>query len=169
MKKLNLLKNVLDLFWVLSIFTLFGIVILAFLFFISNDMVPITIKSTVITKVDIYAKVLVFIQLIALILFLASIYYLRKIVLCFQKMEIFTIEVISYLNRIGKFLIWYAILSNGSLLLYQAIVRKKAALEINFGSYDSFLVCLSLGLFFMVLSKVFTISKNLKSENDLTI
>lgn len=170
MKKINLLKNILDLFWFTSILALIGLVVFAVIFLTtSNEMIPIVIKSKVIEKVDVYSKILIIAQLLAVFLFLGSIYYLRKLVVCFQNGQVFSEEVIQYLRKMGNFLISYSVLSNASVFIYTMIVRQNADFEFGIGSYDSFLVCISIGLFFLVLSEVFTISKNLKEENDLTI
>lgn len=169
MKKINLLKSILDLFWFTSILALIGLVVFAVIFLTSDEMIPIVIKSKVIEKVDVYSKILIIAQLLAVFLFLGSIYYLRKLVVCFQNGQVFSEEVIQYLRKMGNFLISYSVLSNASVFIYTMIVRQNADFEFGIGSYDSFLVCISIGLFFLVLSEVFTISKNLKEENDLTI
>lgn len=169
MKELNLLKTILDIFWVLLILSVIGIFVLSIAYLTTNDISPIIVKSTVIEKVDVYSKALIVFQTMALFLFAMSIYYLRKLVSSFYKMQIFTDAVILYFKRVGQTLIGYAVISNGSIFVYNVVERTNSAINFSVGSYDSFLVIIALGLFFIVLSKVFTISKNIKNENDLTI
>jgi hypothetical protein len=87
----------------------------------------------------------------------------------FQKKEIFKAEVIQNFNLIGKLIISSSLISHSSLFIFTYINRDSVGFSIEFGSYDSFLISISLGLFFMVISEVFKIAKNIKDENELTI
>ena len=102
-------------------------------------------------------------------LFLYSIYLLRKVVGLFQKREIFNEEVVRSFSLIGQLIIISSLISNVSLFIYKIVEKGQVYLTLDLGSYDSFLISISLGLFFMVISTIFKIATNLKKENDLTI
>ena len=170
MRKLNILKAVLDLFWFFSVIGAIGIVIFLPYFLFSSEMdIPIKIRGQEISRFTFFSKVIVFINVVSGLLFLYSIYLLRKVVALFQKKEIFNPEVVRMFNLIGTLLIVSSVMSSSSLYGYNIIERSHLSLSIDFGSYDSFLISLSIGLFFMVISEVFKIATTLKNENELTI
>ena len=170
MKKLNFLKAILDLFWFFSILSIVVIVAFGVLFLFSADFdIPIKIKGQVINTQTVIAKIVVFANLISGFLFLYSIYLLRKVVALFQKREIFTSIVIDCFSKIGNCIIASAVISSISLIVYKAVENSYAGIVIDFGGYDSFLIAVSLGLFFMVISEIFKIAKSMKEESELTI
>jgi EamA domain-containing membrane protein RarD len=87
----------------------------------------------------------------------------------FQKRDIFNPDVIKHFNLIGKLIISSSLLSNLSLFIYNMVNQDHIELSLGFGSYDSFLISISLGLFFMVISEIFKIAASLKEENELTV
>ena len=87
----------------------------------------------------------------------------------FQKREIFNDQVIHLFNRIGQLVIASSLISNVSLFIYKFVVKDHVGLSLDLGSYDSFLISISLGLFFIVISAVFKIATRMKEENELTI
>jgi hypothetical protein len=103
------------------------------------------------------------------LLFLYSIYLLRKVVGLFQKREIFNEEIVKLFNLIGQLVIASSLISNVSLFIYKFVVKDHSDLTLDLGSYDSFLISISLGLFFIVISAVFKIATRMKEENELTI
>lgn len=170
MKKLNILKAVLDLFWFFSILGAIGIALFTlFILFDSNIKLPIKIKGQEIVLNSILSKVLIVINLLCGIAFLYSIYLLRKAVYLFQKRVIFNDQVVQIFNLIGKLIIASSLISNLSIVVYQIIEKTRVELSLDFGGFDSFLISICLGLFFMVISSVFKIAINLKEENELTI
>ena len=170
MRKLNILKTVLDLFWIFSLIGAIGILIFLPFYLISNDMdIAIKIKGQEILNQNAFTKVIVLINIISGLVFLYSIYLLRKVVGLFQKREIFKIEIVRLFNLIGKLIVISSILSNVSIFIYNMIERNHLGLSIDFGSYDSFLISVSIGLFFMVISEIFKIAMNIKEESELII
>jgi uncharacterized integral membrane protein len=170
MKKLQFLKTVLDFFWFFSLLGGIGMLIFStFYLFDSNIDIPIKIQGQQITANDFPSKLIIFANIITGILFLYSIYLLRKVVGHFQKREIFNLDVIKYFNLIGKLIILSSLINNLTELIFDLLKQDYISLSLNFGSYDSFLVSISLGLFFMVISEIFKIAKNMKEENELTI
>jgi hypothetical protein len=170
MKKLNFLKAILDLFWFFSIISIVAIVAFVVMYFFKGDFdIPIVIKGQAINSHSVMSKITVLANLISGFLFLYSIYLLRKVVTLFQKREIFTTIVIDCFSKIGNCIIASAVISSVSLMVYKAVEKKYAGFSIDFGGYDSFLIAVSLGLFFMVISEIFKIAKNMKEESELTI
>ena len=170
MRKLQILKTLLDLFWFFSLISLVAIVIfIPFYLTGSAGEIPVRIKGQEIANDDLFSKIVVVLNVISGLFFVYSVFLLRKVVTHFQKRDIFNIEVIKYFNLIGKLIIVSSILTNVTLFIFNAVKRNHADLSIDFGGYDSFILSLCLGLFFMVISEVFKIAKNIKEENELTI
>ncbi len=170
MRQLNILKAILDLVWFFSLVGAIGVLIfLPFYLFESEIDIPIKIKGQVIATNDSLSKIIVFVNIVSGLLFLYSIYLLRKVVGLFQKREIFNDQVIHLFNRIGQLVIASTLISNVSLFIYKFVVKDHVGLSLDLGSYDSFLISISLGLFFMVISVVFKIATKMKEENELTI
>ena len=171
MRKLNILKAALDVFWFFSRLAVIGLILfLPFYLFRSDMNFPIKIKGQEINNPTIFSKIIVFINVISSLLFLYSIYLLRKVVNLFQKREIFNNEVVWLFNLIGKLILASSVISSFSIFTYNMIESHHLDyFSLDFGSYDSFLISVSLGLFFMVISEVFKIAKNMKDENELTI
>lgn len=170
MKKLNILKTVLDFFWWSALLFLTGLILfLPFYLFNSVMDVTVKIKGQEISSQTIFSKAFVFVNIVSSLLFLHSIYLLRKVVILFQRREIFNDEVVRLFNLIGKLIVASSIISSFSIFFYNMIERNHLGLSLDFGSYDSFLISVSLGLFFMVISEIFKIAKTMKEENELTV
>jgi hypothetical protein len=170
MKSLQLLKNLLDIFWMLSIISLISIVILVPILIIDgSDGIPVKIKGVEINMNDTFSKLVVVFTLIGGLFFIYSVYLLRKVVTYFQNRDIFNEKVVLYFNLIGKLIIASSLINNIALFVYKAVKRDKVAIAIDLGGYDSFILSICLGLFFMVISIVFRIAKTMKEENELTI
>jgi hypothetical protein len=170
MKKLQILKAILDFFWFFSLVSGIGILIFIAFYLFHPDMdIPLQIKGQLLAANTLPSKLFIFANVISGILFLYSIYLLRKVVGYFQKSEIFKSEVVKNFNLIGILIISSSLVSHLSLFTFTLINKVQLALSIEFGSYNSFLISISLGLFFMVISEVFKIAKNIKEENELTI
>lgn len=170
MKKLNILKTVLDFFWWSALLFLTGLILfLPFYLFNSEMDVAVKIKGQEIASQTIFSKAIVFVNVVSSLLFLYSIYLLRKVVILFQRREIFNDEVVRLFNLIGKLIVASSIISSFSIFFYNMIERNHLGLSLDFGSYDSFLISVSLGLFFMVISEIFKIAKTMKEENELTV
>jgi len=170
MRKLNILKSILDLFWLFSLIALVATIAFLPFYLFSSDMdIAIKIRGQEIPNQNAFTKVVVFINVISGLVFLYSIYLLRKVVGLFQKREIFKIEIVRLFNLIGKLIVISSIMSNVSIFIYNMIERNHLGLSLDFGSYDSFLISVSIGLFFMVISEVFKIAMNIKEESELII
>ena len=170
MRKLNFLKAILDLFWFFSCLAIVGILVfVGFYLFNADFEIPFRINGVAIETKTWEAKILVVSGICSGFIFMYSIYCLREVIILFQKKEIFTNKVITYFNTIGIAIIASAVISTVALLVFKVLIRNAAAISVDFGGYDSFLISISLGLFFMVISEIFKIAKNMKEESDLTI
>jgi len=132
--------------------------------------IPVSINGQEITAADLSTKILIALAAIGTLFFVYAVYLLRKTIGFFKKRDIFNQEVIRYFSSIGKCVIVSTALTNIPMFFYSAIHHARFAnLSLTGGGFSSLLLSLSLGLFFMVLSEVFKIAKNLKEENDLTL
>lgn len=171
MKKLYILKALVDLLWFFSIIVIATMAIfLPFLFFSSEPMdIPIKIGETKVTVMDLATKFMLLGLVIAYCFFVYGLFLFRKVLVLFSKRQIFEDSVIILLNKIGKFFLIASLLAVLMDFLGKLYIENKVEFGIEGGFFDSFLFTASLGLFFMVLSEVFANAKNIKEENDLTI
>lgn len=170
MKKLTILKTLLDFFWFFSIVGGIGILIfLPFYIFESTSDISINIKGHKIINHNAFSKTIVVINSIGSLVFLYSIYIFRKVVFLFQKRDIFNPELPRMFNLIGISILTSSTISSLCFMIYQKVEGEFPGLSLDFGGYDSFLISVSLGLFFMILSTIFKIVFSLKEENELTI
>lgn len=169
MKKLNLLKTLLDLFYFFTLLTVVLITVFGIMALFGDEAIPLKIKGEEITVSGWSEKLLVVILMISFFCFIYAILLLRKVVGYFVKREIFDEKVIENLNKIGKFLIAAALLQNIPLFVYKMVVRNHVGFEFGIDGFDSLLLAVGLGLFFMVLSEVFKIAKNFKEDSELSV
>jgi hypothetical protein len=167
MRKLQILKTIVDYVWVLSLICYPLAILLAIMVFINEDTfdIPLTFIGNTIDVSQPMGKIALVIHLINFGVMLISIFYFRKLLSGFSKRLIFEDEACKLLNKIGNFVIV------GALLYFLADFQSKVAhhkigVAIGFGP---FLYLLALGLFFKVLSEVFMMAKKIKEENELTI
>lgn len=170
MKKLHLLKTLLDLFWFFVILSTLAILIFVPMFLFSDEPldIPVKINGEIVTAMDMTSKLILLGFVLAYGFFIYGIFLLRKVLNHFSKREIFHEAVIAHLDRIGKVFFIASIISLIVGFVYRSYVEQEAHFGVEVGA-DSFLFTASLGLFFMVLSEVFAIGKNIKEENELTI
>ena len=138
---------------------------------LSNKVIDIPLKiNGELIKIDSIAiKLILVVVAISYFIFAYGIFLFRKVLSLFQKKIIFDEVVILLLDKVGKCFLVASILTSTSLIIYN-IFHKNKDFSLEFGGgFSSFLFSASLGLFFMVLSEVFKISKTIKDENELTI
>lgn len=171
MRKLNILKAIVDFFFFISIIpSIFGMPIIIMLA-VMPERVPIKFSDNSISG-NLSLTEMIIIILIIYIGYLFQVYaaYLfRKTLELFRKRIIFDEKVIKLLDQTGKaILIGYFIILVPVLYLYLMDGTSGLNFEFNF-SFNSSFIIIGLGLFFMVLSEVFLIATNMKKENDLTV
>ena len=171
MKPPILLKTILDI-----AFYLFAISIVAALLFLvagiynGTSLIPLHINGKEVTDFTNITVGLLISQFLVAVLILYTIYLLRKLIRNFFKGKLFTTFQIASLKVIGQLII-VAILAQALLdFIGRIYLQKKGSLGIGFDlNYGSFWFVLSIGLFFIFLSKVFQNAKDLKEENELTV
>lgn len=168
MKKLNILKAIVDLFWIVTMLSVPFILFLLVFVFISDDISTFNIKinDLLIEETNIYTKITLAILLLTYLLLIYGVYLFKKSLVCFQRLKIFDEVVVTNFNKIGYILVSSSFLIEIPSFLYRFFYKKEVGFEIGF---SSFILMLCSGFFFMILSEIFKISKNLKEDNELTI
>lgn len=167
MRKLTILKSIVDIFWILTLPAIPLIVGLIPFIFISDGFdIPININGNEIIAIDLPSKIVMTFVLLSFIFLFYNVFLFRKMLRYFQKLKIFDVYVINALNKMGVLFILSGFLSGIPTFLYRLFYLKTFKLEIGF---SPFLLIVSLGLFLMVLSEVFKIAKRAKEDNELTI
>lgn len=167
MKKLNLLKTIVDFIWIMSLIFFPLIVVLSFLIVIDTQVfdIPIRFATGTVDLSNRYGKIALIINVFNFGVLLYALYFFRMLLSLFVKRIIFEEEICLLLKKIGSLVIMASIVQ-----LFSDFTTKLSnnTVGIEFG-YGPFLYLLSLGLFFKVLSEVFKMGKNIKEENELTI
>lgn len=172
MRKLNILKALVDFLFFISIIpSIFGmpfIIILA----IMPEKVPLkfTNNGNDITGLSLTEIVIiVFVIYVGYLFQVYAAYLFRKTLELFRKRIIFDERVIKYLDQTGKaILIGYIIMVIPAIYISLLDRSPGFSFEIGF-TFNGSIFIIGLGLFFMVLSEVFLIATNMKRENDLTV
>ena len=168
MKKLNILKTIVDILWILSMFSVPLILFMSVFIFISDDISIFNIKinGLEINETSFISKFILSVMLLVYILLIYCIYLFKSILLSFQRLKIFDEIVIVNFNKIGYLLIISSLTSGILSFIYDFFYSEEIHLEIGFNSN---LLMLCLGFFFIILSETFKMSKKIKEENELTI
>lgn len=167
MKKLNLLKTIVDFVWIMSLIFYPLMIVLSIMILINKETfdIPITFATGTIDLTNSFGKLALVINVFNFSLLLYSLYFFRKLLNSFVKRMIFEEEICFLLDKIGKLIIVSSVVQLCSDFITKLSNHR---VGIEFG-YGPFLYLLALGLFFKVLSEVFTIGKRMKDENELTI
>jgi len=170
MRKLYILKTIVDLFWFFSLLAALALLIfLPILFFSSEPIdIPINIGGTEMLVLDLISKIIIFGLFLSYCFFMYGIFLFKKVLSLFAEKQIFEAKVIVLLNRIGVFFLIASVIAVVMQFFARAYVKDEIGISLGSG-FDSFLFTSSIGLFFMVLAEVFQTGKNMKEENDLTI
>lgn len=169
MKKITILKACLDLFFFFAILSFAGAMIFVSIAVFSDETIELKVNGRELIVDNWGARALLVCWLVATALFVKAIQFLRRNVRSFIKREIFTDEVISNFNKVGICLLVSTFVIGLPSFVYGVVFRQKVGFELEIGSFDTGILSVALALFFMVLSEVFKIAKNLKEENDLTL
>jgi hypothetical protein len=167
MKKLIILKSLIDFIWIIiCIPSLLLLVFCAIYIFVEPESLNLVFD---IDKQNTSAIAVQIFGLLFIVLAFGTIYcvYLfRKTLRYFQKVKPFHSDVINNFYRIGYLLSGIGLLS--SILFFVSRLFFKSEFKINLG-LSPYIMLICLGLFFMVLSEVFKVAKRAKEENELTI
>ena len=167
MKKLNILKIIIDFLWIISWPIIIIILFIIPYIFISEDFtsIPIKINGDIIAPNNMTSKIILSIMSVSILLVLYCLNLFKKTLRFFTQRKMFDNMVLKNLNTIGKLLIVFSITNIICSFIYN-LNSNKINIEI---SISPLILILCLGLFFMVLSEIFELAKNAKEENDLTV
>lgn len=172
MKKLNFLKSSITLFFVLQVLGVLMSLFLAVIFLIEDEDLdfPIKINGVVTKVIDLNAKMVLIFVCFGYAAFIYGIYLFKQILDLFAQRIIFDNRIITNLNKIGKSFLTATLLIDIPSFILQIISKKRDhSFDFAAGGFNSFLFTLGLSLFFMILSEVFKIAKNIKEDSELTI
>ena len=167
MRKLIFLKTIVDYVWIMSIIVYPLLIVFCVMMLISNEAIdiPIKIAGNLIELKTIWSKIGMIISLLNFGLMLFALYNFKILLNNFRKKLLFEVENSKLLDKIGNLII----LSSSLFLIAELFfVFSTSNVSIEFG-FGPFLSLMALGLFFKVLSEVFSIGKQIKEDNELTI
>jgi hypothetical protein len=167
MKKINVLKWIVDILWIFSMPLIvliigFSIAILC----IDLGALNIAINTINFDQNNLFSKVLFVISILNYVLIIAALYFFRKVLNHFIRVKIFEGTVITSFKKTGNLLIISGLISLIVSIIGTMYFKEKVS--ISFG-LDQNVVIICLGLFFLILSEIFKIAKSTKQENDFTI
>lgn len=167
MKRINILKAIVDYVWIVTVplGTIVGITCIPGIF-VMEEVVDIIDFPTGNAPINIYTKLLMCLEVIGLLLIILAFHFFRNTLRYFQKVKIFDPKVIRHFRNIGTLLIISGTLSFSISMIVK--IYYEGSVMLFFGFNDD-IVLIVLGLFFQVLSEIFKISKHQKEENELTI
>ncbi|GGK36457.1 MULTISPECIES: DUF2975 domain-containing protein [Flavobacteriaceae] len=170
MRKLNILKALVDLLWFFSMISVVAmLVIMVIVFFdIGLGDFDFNINGVQIEILDYGTKFLSLILVVSYLIVIYCLYLFRVVLKYFYRLKVFDEVVLKNFNKIGYLLITAAFLTGVTSTIYKVYYMSKVTVAFNF-TFSPFVLLVCLGLFFMVLSEIFGISKKLKEENELTI
>jgi hypothetical protein len=167
MKKINILKWIIDLLWIFSMPVILIIIGISFAtFFVDLNDLSITINALDFNANSTLSKILFVISSLNYLLLILALYFFRKVLTNFLRVRVFEEVVISSFKKIGNLLTFSGFISLILSIIGKIYFEQKVSLEFGLNQH---LVIICLGLFFLVLSEIFKIAKNSKQENDLTI
>ncbi|TYB78879.1 DUF2975 domain-containing protein [Bizionia myxarmorum] len=168
MRKLIILNTIIDFIWILSCIP---ILILGFGFIIYMFFNPEILEIWQTNGFDSNAPI--WIKQFATVIFygiacglIFAVFLFRKTLCYFRRKKPFDSYVIESYNTIGKILIGLSLFSMVFMFMMQLVFNSKLVIDLGVSPY---LLLLSLGLFFMVLSESFKIAKHAKNDSELTI
>lgn len=167
MKKINILKTIVDLLWIFSMPVVLIIIGVSFTtFFVDLSDLNIELNTINMNQNDLFSKILFVISSLNYLLLIVALYFFRKVLTNFVRVRVFEEVVISSFKKIGNLLTFSGFISLIISIIGTIYFEQKVSLEFGLNQH---LVIICLGLFFLVLSEIFKIAENAKQENDLTI
>ncbi|APY08633.1 hypothetical protein BWZ20_10105 [Winogradskyella sp. J14-2] len=169
MRRLIILKSLVDFVWILSCIP--GIALLAFFsvfMFINPESLRFVfdVNDDVLTSTVTTTQILGLIIIVLIAIGIYCFYLFRKTLRYFQKVKPFHKDVISNFYKIGYLLSAIGLVGFITVFIARLVFSNEFKISLGLSPYI-LLICL--GLFFMVLSEVFKVAKHAKEENDLTI
>ena len=167
MRKLYILKSLVDfLFITTSCIVPFLILGIPAVFILSENITSDFLKIDVTESITILHKIFLAFFLLSYLLIYYTIYKFRSVLNEFVRARIFTEKVIANLKLAGNILMIAGLLMIISEVGLKLVIESRISFDFGISAHY---LCICFGLFFVVLSEIFKVSKNLKQENDLTI
>ena len=167
MRKIYILKAIIDFVWIVSMPAILLVIGLVFLvFFRDLGDLDIKINSVNFNANDALSKTLLIISALNYLLILGALYFFRKTLRYFLNTKIFDDVVITSFKKIGNLLSISGIVSISISFIVRIYYQNKVSFNLGLNEH---IILICLGLFFLILSEVFKIAKANKQENDLTI
>jgi len=169
MKRLPILQVLINILFILSLIVVFfGLPFIIAVAFLPGH-IPFKINDKPVTDIDTEVILLMCLLYAGYCFFTYAIYLLKQTLFLFSKKVIFDDRVIKFLDQTGKAFLIASVLWIIPPFVFRTISQGHVEAGLGFSGFDSGLFTISLGLFFIVLSEVFLIAKNIKEENDLTL
>ncbi|WP_299382620.1 DUF2975 domain-containing protein [uncultured Lacinutrix sp.] len=169
MKKLNILKSLVDFIWIFTCIPLILLLLFVSVFvFIDSSITEAVLNVDTSEVANSSASVIITTLVLATVLLIGiyCFYLFRKTLRYFQQRKPFHDYVIATYHKMGNLLVATGIVATVLFFVIKLIFESRFEIHLGLTPYV-FIVCL--GLFFMVLSEIFKIAKTAKQENDLTI
>ena len=169
MKKLPILKSLVDFIWIITCIPLIPIILFFTVYiFIEPSVILDNLEMSSNLSEDAMngAKVFVLLFFVMVYALIYAFYLFRKTLRSFQKRQPFALTVIKNFETIGRILIISGISMSVLFFVYRLVFANTFKISLGVTPY---LGCVCLGLFFLVLSELFRVAKSAKEENQLTI
>ncbi|WOD44699.1 DUF2975 domain-containing protein [Hwangdonia lutea] len=178
MKKALLLKGIINVFYYISIVVAIAAPIVIGSVLIQLDSNGFKYEERIYVGVGTITVFRIVAQYGLYLILIYCLFLFRKVILLIIDLNFFHNNVIALFSKIGKLLIVFGvveILISFIPISYTYLTVKGSSFTHHneffkgFSFSSTFFLCLAIGLFFMVLSELFKVAKEIKQENELTI
>lgn len=168
MRKLNILKAIVDFIWFVTLIPLIivAIIVAVYMFFDPSIIDLVKFNEMQESAPAWKMQLLIIVAVLLIFGFVYCFYLFRSTLRYFQKAQPFHSNVIFNYNKIGNWLLTLGILSSLVLFLSKLLIESRFVIDVGLSPY---LLIICSGLFFKVLSETFKIAKHAKEENELTV
>ena len=159
MRKIYILKAIVELLWIVTMPIILLIPLMIFLIFNYdlNDLDFFKINDISLSVSTLLGKVIISILLLSYGFLIYSLYLFKKTLRYFLQLKIFDNYIIISFHKIGVLLTIWGMLTSILTFFSRLYFKQKIVFSIGLNEH---IVVLCLGLFFMILSEVFKIAKN---------
>ena len=165
MKQNILFKTLIDILFFLQCFGLLGAILI-----LPNNIRTISQANTSLENWNITHWLIFILSTLGYLLFLIGIYFLRKMARHYLSNRPFSINIIQYLKKSGRYFILYGCITIGVITIQFLEKLFNSTMEFTYDiNIQMSIVSLIIGLFFILQSNTLSNAKKLKEENDLTI
>ncbi|MXN92783.1 DUF2975 domain-containing protein [Flavobacterium sp. Sd200] len=168
MKRIALLKTLTVILFVICIVTMFFTVPFILVLAVMPGQIPFKINGHAADTLGIETILCMLAAVVGFAFFIYALHLFKKTLELFEKKKMFHADVVKYLDQTGKAILIGYTITAATTFIYNTLVENNLELNVALG-FDSSFFIVGLGLFFLVLSDVFLMAKNIKDENDLTL